>query len=325
MSTPLRFPWLLLAASAAVYFAAYRSAFPDTTSTAQIATYQWRPLHTPTAKRGQFKNGVPLLGLAASGSTLLASGPAVTLRSTDGGATWTELPKLSGIRPAFGSKGLAFISSSQGKIHRSTDGGITWSTISTPAKARLMNIAVFSNDDALACGDSALLSSFDRGLTWTKIPVPAITMFGLSVRGRTAIAVGGAGFVTRSTDGGATWTQQWLRVGQLLIDVEFVDDTTVVTAGTNGLIMRSTDAGQNWRRVKSPTRHHLRDIAFLDVRRGMAVGFWGDALVTNDGGVTWTRERTGVQSHLFGLTTTPAGDYVASGIQETILRAGARP
>jgi photosystem II stability/assembly factor-like uncharacterized protein len=324
MSTPLRFPWFLLAASAVVYVAAYRSALLDPGGPAATALYQWRPLHTATAKRGQFKNGVPLLGVGASGLTVLAPGPAATFRSTDGGTTWAELPKFSGTHAAFGTQGLAFISSTQGKIHRSTDGGITWVTIGTPAKARLMNIALFTNDDAIASGDSALLSSFDRGLTWTKIPVPAITLFGLAVRAKTAIAVGGAGFVTRSTDGGVTWTQQWLPVNQLLVDVEFADDTTVLAAGTNGLIMRSTDAGAHWHRVKSPTRRHIRDIAFLDTRHGMAVGLWGEALVTNDAGITWTRERTGTDSHLFGVSATGEGDYIVAGIPETILRAGPR-
>lgn len=324
MSASLRFPWVLLAAASGLGVAAVRSASIGGPDPAPMATLEWRSIHE-RKERGPSKVGLLVANVAAREHTIFAVGPDLTFRSDDDGATWSELPKLPrAIRAAFGKGGLILIPNVQGKVNRSADGGATWTTVGTPARARLLSIALFDDDVALAGGDSTLLSSSDRGSTWRSIPIPAITIYGIATRGRTAVAVGGVGYVTRTTDGGATWTPQWLPVQQLAMTVAFADENTLVIVGSGGMIMRSTDGGEHWSRVPTPTKQNLRSVAFRDARHGMAVGYWGEALVTQDAGATWTRERTGTDAHLMGVTATSTGAYIAVGLRETILRAEAR-
>ena len=53
----------------------------------------------------------------------------------------------------------------------------------------------------------------------------------------------GYGTILRTTDGGATWTKQFIGTSNDLIGVSFTDANTGTVVGQGGTIMRTTTGG----------------------------------------------------------------------------------
>src|SRR5580658_487807 len=65
-------------------------------------------------------------------------------------------------------------------------------------------------------------------------------------RTESMIAVGDAGTIVRTTDGGATWVQISSGTNAALTGVSFADGSTGIAVGSAGAILRTTDAGLTW-------------------------------------------------------------------------------
>lgn len=116
---------------------------------------------------------IMLLGLAASGSTVIATGGAgLVARSDDRGVTWTSqwLPmhaSLSGV--AFADERTAVIVGLNGLILRSTDAGRTWNRVTSPARTHLRAVAFSSPAEGLAVGYwGEAVRTTDGGATWER-------------------------------------------------------------------------------------------------------------------------------------------------------------
>ncbi|WP_353090559.1 YCF48-related protein [Methylibium sp.] len=139
------------------------------------------------------------------------------------------------------------------------------------------------------------------------------------------VAVGDAGTVILSDDGGARWSQAKVPVGVSLTSVHFVDAQTGWAVGHSGVILATTDGGASWRKqldgfqargieVEPPLGGHgvpaaaggegdpLLDVHFEDARRGFAVGAFGRLLCTTDGGQHWR--------HCEGRLDNPDGNHL---------------
>jgi photosystem II stability/assembly factor-like uncharacterized protein len=110
----------------------------------------------------------------------------------------------------------------------------------------------------------------------------------------TAVAVGRAGTIVRTSDGGATWTVVPSPTTEDLLTVFFVDGAAVWIAGMNSTLLKSTDAGGTWTPVSIPVPTDLRAIQFVSADRGYTSGGPGQGVTgervfyaTTDGGETW--------------------------------------
>src|SRR5258706_1122340 len=134
----------------------------------------------------------------------------------------------------------------------------------------------------------------DGGWIWQN-PVP--TGSGLNdvvmVDAQTAVAVGEAGAIVRTTDGGASWRAQSSGTTRSLRGVSFNDALTGTAVGDAGTIVRTTNGGQTWTPQSSGTTADLRGVSFTDSQTGAAVGGGGTILRTGDGGATWVRQLSG--------------------------------
>lgn len=313
------FPWLLGLIAIAVVTASFRFSSIEPPEPATDAALKWSVLHDgPTKARGPNNLGVQLRGVAAQGNTLMAVAPNQSLRSDDRGGTWQDLDSLPRAFDVRIRDSLVLVPTLGGTLHRSTDGGRSYSVVKLGVNSGIPATA-FSADTLFAIGNRVMMRSTDLGMTWTSVPVPEVTLVEIATRNRLVLVVGGAGFVRRSDDGGATWSDRWLDTYSQLTGVAFVDDTTAVIVGSDGAIFRSVDAGRSWRAVASPTKATLRSVAFTG-GHGVAVGLWGEAIYSADAGNTWKRERTGTDATLYRITATDDG-FVAVGLFETILRA----
>jgi photosystem II stability/assembly factor-like uncharacterized protein len=112
---------------------------------------------------------------------------------------------------------------------------------------------------------------------------------------RSGWAVGGAGEVLVTIDGGATWHEAPRRANTPLARVRAVRDaggeTRVWAVGAGGTIIASPLGGRPWQSVwriqASRTRRNLHALAMFDPLRGIAAGDGGTILATEDGGGTW--------------------------------------
>ena len=314
-----RIPFALLIPVLALGTLAFPHGSAEPPPEAESATLTWRPLHSHGGEgRGPSGLGVVITGITTDGSRILATAPMQSFRSDDRGATWTEIPGIRGVRDvALRPDGLVLLGGAGGVIRRSTDAGASWTEIRTVADGLLIAILI-DGDRAFAAGDHALLRSLDAGATWKRVDAPRVNYEDLAMRGSIVIAVGGAGLVARSTDGGESWSSEWLPAEAMLTGVAFADDRTVVIATSDGTLLRSTDAGATWHEVGSPALSNLTGIAFGEDGHGVAVGFWGEAIRTTDEGATWMRERSGTRLHLVNVKPDPAGGFLVSGFRETV-------
>lgn len=129
------------------------------------------------------------------------------------------------------------------------------------------------------------------------------------------------GPISRSTDGGMSWTLQEAPAGSgQYADVVFTDVNTGTIVGSGGTILRTTDGGKNWVAQDSGTLADLFGISFEDANQGMAVGANGTIVRTIDGGAAWESQDSGTDAELRGVWVTSANTATAVGVQGTILR-----
>ena len=247
---------------------------------------------------------------------LATHGDGTSLRSSDGGQTWTP----SGT-PTFGWRRLQFLAdasvgwviSDLGTIYRSTDKGRVWLAPVPQTSASLYGVSDFHFVDAQRGwavspydnGSAAtLFRTIDGGASWQGVPGTGSSAGFQSLRFADAlhgVAVGPSGVALVTADGGATWTPRPTGTANELRRVTFVDATTAIAVGFNGAIVRSVDRGQSWQAAASPTSRSLADVRFVSASVGHAVGEGGTQLVTRDGGVSWTGVATGVQGDLLSV------------------------
>jgi hypothetical protein len=105
------------------------------------------------------------------------------------------------------------------------------------------------------------------------------------------------GGVIRTTNGGASWSQQSVPFG-FHYDVSFVNDSVGTIVGSE--IVRTTDGGITWVVQKnfigsSGASIGLKGVYFIDANNGTAVGDCGAILRTTNGGVTFFEEKKVVE------------------------------
>ncbi|MES2262750.1 MAG: YCF48-related protein [Pseudomonadota bacterium] len=130
----------------------------------------------------------------------------------------------------------------------------------------------------VAVGERGLIVlSDDQGKTWrqAKVPVSIALTAVMFPTPATGWAVGHAGTILRSTDGGASWVKQLDGLSLIaLLDNAFASAAPAQRA----MALQFAADG--------PDKPFL-DVYFYDAQRGVVVGAYGLALRTEDGGATW--------------------------------------
>lgn len=127
-------------------------------------------------------------------------------------------------------------------------------------------------------------------------------------------AVGTAGAILHSVDGGVTWAAQRSGTTQDLNGVSFTSAQLGWAVG-NG-IFHTVDGGATWTRSAPPGSENLAGISFLDALHGWA---WGanNVLRTSDGGATWQLATLASDVYL------STGSFVGDGIGVVGTQSGA--
>jgi len=240
----------------------------------------------------------------ASGAS---EGVATIVKTTDGGATWTDadtgIGQIEGSEPdaIFGitvdpvDEGTLYATALNTGVYKSTDGGAHWHTINT--------------------GLGGLIGGSLEGFIYPVAVDPAnpqILYFGTQVAGPNggAFADQALSGIFRSTDGGAHWTQRLDHQGVTYIVPDPSNPATVYAGGP----WVSTDSGDTWSPMSGPVYQ------VLVVDPSDSLHMWGNDFATGvyettDGGTTWNPASlgSGISAATVAMDpVTPANVYAAT-------------
>ncbi|MGQ0621683.1 MAG: WD40/YVTN/BNR-like repeat-containing protein [Panacagrimonas sp.] len=125
----------------------------------------------------------------------------------------------------------------------------------------------------------------DDRTTVLSTETPHDRLFSLIFEGDKGIAVGEAGLVKTTTDGGTTWTRQAAATPLSMLDVASNGRRTIAV-GQMGLILVREGEGA-WRKVESGTDRRLLQVDINQNGLAFIVGAFGTLLKSTDGGETW--------------------------------------
>ena len=255
---------------------------------------------------GQTWSAVLLTGISLSSGTLatyqVAIDPVVTsrlyikadgkvLRSTDAGASWTDIPALAvlagvggviGIATDPNTSGLLYATSSGGGISRSADFGDTWKTVKLvfgnaaptlghifvdPVNSQRLYVArrfgQGCTNQSRVMIDCGLFSSLDAGQTWQIVPI-AGTSNSVAFDRFTGDIYAGVDLpgvnttIVKSSDQGVTWTPLIKNAGGAdgpSISADPGAAGNVYSLGDlsgSGAVQKTTDGGATWKPLTVP-------------------------------------------------------------------------
>jgi photosystem II stability/assembly factor-like uncharacterized protein len=125
--------------------------------------------------------------------------------------------------------------------------------------------------------------------------------------------------VLHTTNGGNTWSTQFIGTNVQLEAVYCIDSNMVWAVGDSGTILHTTNGGATWTSQTSGTTNLLWGVFFTDADTGTIVGNGGIILRTTNGGVTWTSQNSGTTTTLGGVYFTDANTGTIVGSNGTIL------
>lgn len=228
------------------------------------------------------------------------------VRSTDAGVSWTL-----GV-PADGRSRLVAVSADvvlawgragaypdyDDRLFRSEDAGQTWTdlgeVIDPGAFAAPFTFAVPDPQTVVASdGAGGMHHSSDAGLTWVQsfaspgvqpgFLSSAVPAFSDPLTGYFGF---GPGFVIKTIDGGASWTQISSGSGESLNDLDLFADGSLIAVGDNGTVLTSTGAVP-WTLRERFTTSHLQAVQVIGPQEVVAVDQTSRVFSSTDGGATW--------------------------------------
>ena len=261
-------------------------------------------------------------------------------RTTDAGETWQILTKgsltLGGNPDVLNRNDLysvqcinsnrAVITGSS-EIFFTNNGGVSWNNVWMFNYPRIDDVSFTTTSIGVIIGrnqnlqGSSILKTVNGGSDWS---VQHNSSSGIlnSIKLSTTthgIAVGNAGKILRTSDGGQNWDD--LSVGGSdLYDLFLVDSLYGYAVGRYGVIIKTTNGGTDWEAVLGNNFYTLYGVAFSDANNGIAVGdsikvgvYYGLILKTTNGGTSWSRQVLDVPLSLTDVTFANSNSWHAIG------------
>jgi hypothetical protein len=173
-------------------------------------------------------------------------------KTTDGGNSWTQYT-LATTNPGSimscdfvdANTGFVSLNSSNKPIYKTTDGGVTWTPYTTGMTGSINEVKAVNANVIYAvsnAGTYRVAKSTDGGLNWTGIVVPVAADYrGIDFKDANTgyICGNSTTVVSKTTDGGATWTFQNTHTVTLLKVHVTPGDTAFATGGITSILRNS--------------------------------------------------------------------------------------
>ena len=153
-------------------------------------------------------------------------------------------------------------------------------------------------------------------------------LFALAFNQNNGVAVGAAGAILDTADGGKTWKPVTPSPTQLSLLGVDLNGAHQIAVGQMGLILKR-DAQSAWQKIDSGTEERLFAVSLNSQGVAAAVGSFGTVLKSADGGQSWAAiapdwsgyTEDGAQPHLYGVNVDEAGAITIAGEFGLILRS----
>lgn len=186
-----------------------------------------------------------------------------------------------------------------GAIIKTVNGGQDWTQLNSGVTRALLSVFFTDIQTGYAVGGNLLLKTTDGGNTWASGAIGGATDIFNSIyfiNTDTGYVAGSntnsEARIFKTTDGGASWTQQNTPGMQSIRGIFFTDANTGYTAGGNLIsqILKTTNGGASWTVSEPGNFTSLNDIHFVTATNGVAVGEDGRIIRTTNGGTSWNFE-----------------------------------
>ena len=261
------------------------------------------------------------------------------VRTVDGGRTWqTVRSQGTGQRlwdVEYANANTIFLAGDNGVISRSTDAGATWNSIQSGGSAVTHGFDSLDAQRAWAAQDGGeIVFTTNGGTQWVRTLVQGFDTLGKVMDVAFADAAigwagggnqgfsGNRGVLSRSTNGGRSWTQQLEVTDFTFKGLETTNTQTAFAVGAfdfigGGLVLRTTNGGLSWQNV-TPNSEGFRDVFFINSSTGWVVG--SSIYKTTNGGSNWTRQYGDGASELDAISFSDPSKGWATGFNNLVLR-----
>ncbi|GMQ28941.1 YCF48-related protein [Algoriphagus confluentis] len=164
-------------------------------------------------------------------------------------------------------------------------------------------------------GEELIAFTEDGGLTWKEVLQEFDFRFNdvIFLNENLGFAVGEAGRIFRTIDGGKSWIAVPSGTAKDLLSIEKSGEETLFVVGEDGIVLRSENAGQNWASVDIGITSSLNEVTFQQNGLGFICGDQGKISKTLNGGVSWETLSTGITEGLKTIEIAPTGRVFAAG------------
>ncbi|UCF65254.1 MAG: VCBS repeat-containing protein [bacterium] len=210
----------------------------------------------------------------------------INYRTTDGGATWTELPFLgSAYYMEFYTVGFGLTTGNFGR-YISRDGGLTW--VTSPNDMFAFDFI----DDLLGLGvaDSSLYRTTDGGNTFMPVFTGLLKAVAF-ISASTVVGISDNRFI-RSTDAGLTWSVGDSAEGKNHLTV--ISGNIILAWGRSGSfpnyndrVLRSADGGLTWTDLGEVIPGGVQAFTALSGQNAIAADLNGNMFLSSDAGQSW--------------------------------------
>jgi photosystem II stability/assembly factor-like uncharacterized protein len=263
----------------------------------------------------------------AVGSSSTYNGNGIILKTNDGGQSWSQIsvgtiPGLEAV--AFTSTDVGYAGGWQNYFIKTTDGGATWNQINVNAGIWYFKEVEFwdANLGMTSTSDPQIYVTSDAGATWTAASGLNQSVEDICyVDANTAFAVGGDERISKSTNGGLTWTQIYSGVFQyLFLGVEFYNSNYGMVGGEDGKVLVTTDGGTTWTTNNAGGYGLMHGVYIFNEDSAYVVGTPEQVYKTTNGGSTWFSDFSGgFDVALYKIKFTENGTGIICGSQGKFL------
>ncbi|MCA9756862.1 MAG: VCBS repeat-containing protein [Candidatus Eisenbacteria bacterium] len=201
---------------------------------------------------------------------------------------------LSSATPQFANALTGYFGYGPGFAIKTTDGGASWTQISSGSGQSLNDIDRFPDGTLIAVGEEGTVLRSDGASAW--LPTPQFTTTHLTavdvVGANEVVVTTENGLVYRSADGGDSWTAAGSTptgLGATDLDFTTLQDGWLIGFGfSSGALFHTTDGGDSWTSV--PDFAGGYEAVDFEGASGWAANVGGILYRTTDDGTTWTEE-----------------------------------
>ncbi len=238
--------------------------------------------------------GDELHGCAVGGS--LSGDEGILMVTDDGGENWTEVtpPGAKTLhKVSFMNSSTVWACGSGGQLYKSEDAGATWTSHQLATTERYVDIHFFDELKGALLMNHEIRLTQDGGETWDSLVTidfnSSVSSFASGTYNH-LVAVGYAGYITKSVNGGTTWIDLTNSIRSPIYQIGFFNESDgfAVTGYFNAVgFIRTSDGGYNWEEDTT-----IENGPFYQMQIKGQSGFFlnntSQMMKTVDGGETWT-------------------------------------